>query len=112
METVEYIETAEGSEMQIKEVRIGNLTAGVNYTNIVNAVSNDSDSEFYCRNQVKVNSTTHQDEVPADAVLVVKTAVEVDSTIYHSSTAIGMSKNEMLSLYKDLQHILFEDIRR
>mgnify|MGYP003110042554 FL=1 len=111
METVNYIETAEGSEMQIKEVKIGTRNARVGelqFMTVVNTVSNEH--QLYT-NEVNVMSTTHQDEVQADAVLTVKTAVETpEDETYRAVTAIGMSKSEMLNLYKSLQYILFEDI--
>tara|TARA_R100001198_G_C5182275_1_gene178400 strand:+ start:31 stop:402 length:372 start_codon:yes stop_codon:yes gene_type:complete len=111
VETVNYIETAEGSEMQIKEVKIGTRNARVGelqFMTVVNTVSNEH--QLYT-NEVNVMSTTHQDEVQADAVLTVKTAVETpEDETYRAVTAIGMSKSEMLNLYKSLQYILFEDI--
>ena len=112
METVNYIETAEGSQMQIKEVKIDTPTTSVGemqFMTVVNTVSNEHQRHT---NQVDVMSTTHQDEVQADAVLTVKTSVDTpEDGHYRAITAIGMSKSEMLNLYKSLQYILFEDIK-
>lgn len=114
VETVNYIETAEGSDkygMQIKEVQIETRASRVGelqFMAVVNTVSNEH--QLYT-NEVNVMSTTHQDEVQADAVLTVKTAVETpEDGTYRAVTAIGMSKSDMLNLYKSLQYILFEDI--
>ena len=112
VETVNYIETAEGSEMQIKEVKIDvptEVVGNYQFMTVVNTVSNEHQRHT---NEVYVTGTTHQDKVQADAVLTVKTAVETpEDGNYRAITAIGMSKSDMLNLYKSLQYILFEDIK-
>lgn len=111
MENVNYIETAEGSEMQIKEVKIDTRESGeLKIHRIVNTVSN-KESGFY-NNIARVNNTTHQDEVSADAILQVTTEVETkEDGHFYTTVAVGMTKSEMVDLYKSLQYILFEDIK-
>ena len=117
MENVNYTETAEGSEMQIRKVETSTRElAGKNGTElktqkILNAVSNEN-GEYCSTNTVRVDSATHQDQVPADAILRVTTDVTTpEDGHFYTTVAVGMSKSEMVDLYKSLQYILFEDIK-